>query len=440
MQERSAGGFDSSSTAACVLEMESHELRVDHGFTVTISRYCTLEMGNQPNAGFDAEFRLLLACARTPTDKALVHKLASEVKSWADFLNYAQWHDLVSITAYALLSSSAPIPHLISERLLNTSRTSAQQQMALIRELLRISESLRAQSIRAIAYKGPTLAATVYDSLGHRDFCDIDFIIAENDINRVREVLLALGYQTEYRLTPAEEKRYLRRASEWNFVHHTRQAAVEVHWRISPSPYFVLDFGRIWSRKSCFYICGARIESLSPEDNLIVLSVHGFKHLWGQLKWISDVDAVVQSSDQLDWKYILSESARLKTLRVLLCSLCLCSQLFGTVMPEHVRTEMNQDRVAASVAQQVLQRYPGHEMSPLRGQLLTFRGHTGVRARAAYMMNILLNPTLEDAVWSERSQHMLRVARVAQIACKAISWKWRVAENESPNQVKGIHR
>ena len=163
MLERSAGGFD----RITVLQLR-------------ISWYCALEMGNQPNAGFDAEFRLLLACARTPTDKALVHKLASEVKSWADFLNYAQWHDLVSITAYALLSSSAPIPHLISERLLNAARTSAQQQMGLIRELLRISESLRAQSIRAIAYKGPTLGASVYDSLGHRDFCDIDFIIAEN--------------------------------------------------------------------------------------------------------------------------------------------------------------------------------------------------------------------------------------------------------------------
>ena len=52
----------------------------------------------------------------------------------------------------------------------------------------------RAGGIRAISFKGPTLAVAAYGHLGRRSSADIDLLVHPADATRVRPLLLQNGY------------------------------------------------------------------------------------------------------------------------------------------------------------------------------------------------------------------------------------------------------
>ena len=74
-------------------------------------------------------------------------------------------------------------------------------------------------------------------------------------------------------------------------------------------------------------IGSSRLRVLSPEDAVLVLSIHGFKHLWSCLKWVCDISTLLSSSGDLDWSYILDEANRIGAMRVLLVALFLANEM-----------------------------------------------------------------------------------------------------------------
>lgn len=375
-------------------------------------------------AEFDAEFRLVLACSKLPADVVLIRRLASQVENWEKVLKYAERHELTPLICHALMDSGCLLPSAMSERLASDARRKTQKNLLLTAELLRIMRALVGENIRAIPYKGPVLAASTYGSLAMRGFCDLDILVAEQEVQRTLSVMLELGYRGEYSLTPAQETRYLCSACEYNFLHESNQARVEIHWQVVPVQLgLTIDFDRLWSRTKSLPIGSSQLRVLSPEDAVLVLSVHGFKHLWSCLKWVCDIAALLSSSDDLDWSYILEEADRIGALRVILVALFLTSQMCQSRLPEPIRLRLSGDPIAVSIAMAVVGNYsPGASMSRLKANLLTLRAYSGFRHRATYMARTLLDPTTEEAVRApERSMGMMRTQRVFLVARQAIS-------------------
>src|SRR5713226_1640560 len=185
-------------------------------------------------AEFDAEFRLVLACSVLPTDGVLVRHLASQVENWEKVLKYAEWHELTPLICHALIDSGCSLSAAASEHLASNARQNTQKNLLLTAELLRIMRALVGEKIRAIPYKGPVLAASTYGSLAMRGFCDLDILVAEQDVRLALSVMLELGYRGEYSLPPAQETRYLGSACEYNFVHQCNRVQVEIHWQVAP--------------------------------------------------------------------------------------------------------------------------------------------------------------------------------------------------------------
>jgi Uncharacterised nucleotidyltransferase len=375
-------------------------------------------------AEFDAEFRLLLACSKLPADEVLVRNLAGQVQDWEKFLRYAEWHELAPLVCHTLISDSGcSLAPAAPEHLVRKVRANAQQNLFLTAELLRIMRALLGENIRAIPYKGPVLAASAYGNLANRNFCDLDILLSEEDVHRARSIMLDLGYRGEYSLTPVQEAKYLRTTSEYNFLDENNQVQVEIHWRVVPIQLgFTFDFGGLWSRTKVLPIGGSRLRVLSSEDLLLVLSVHAFKHSWAHLKWVCDVAMHLSSSDDLDWTSVLDEADRIGALRVVLITLSLANQLFGSNLSDPILIRLSQDSVAGSVAEEIVDSYksPG-SMSRLKEKLLMLRAFSGFRNRATYMRRVLLDPTMEEAVMKpERPMSAMRTRRVLYVARQAI--------------------
>jgi Uncharacterised nucleotidyltransferase len=103
------------------------------------------------------------------------------------------------------------------------------QNMRLAGELLGLLEVLEAQNIPAVPYKGPVLAAFAYSNLRLREFADINVLVRKEEVIRAQELLLAEGYQPQYRLTTVQEAAFLRYNCEHTIVHSNGGSAVDLH-------------------------------------------------------------------------------------------------------------------------------------------------------------------------------------------------------------------
>ena len=380
-------------------------------------------MSGETATAFDVEFRLLLACSRTHADRGLIRSLVGQTEDWGKVVRYAEWHGLTPQLCQRLEEAGCPLAPPASELVKSNIRQIAQENLLLTAELLRVMRALAAENVPAIPYKGPVLAAITYGNLAMRPSCDLDILVSEKDVRRALRIMPELGYRAEYSLTPAQEARYLRSTCEYNFLHESNQTQVEIHWQVMPPKLgLTFEFDRLWSRARLLSIGSSRLPVLSPEDALLVLSVHGFKHLWNSLKWVCDVANLLSPADELDWAYIVREADRIGAMRVVLVALSLANQMCQSSLPDPIRFRLRRDPAAVSIAREIISSYSlGCSMSPIKAGLLMLRAYPGFRHRATYVARSLLDPTTEELIRApERSMAVMRAQQVLHVARQAI--------------------
>jgi hypothetical protein len=78
------------------------------------------------------------------------------------------------------------------------------------------------------------------------------------------------------------------------------------------------------------------------------------------LKWLSDIDQLIYRFPFMDWRWLMAESRRLGTRRMVLMSLNLAQLLLGTVLPERVKESVVADpavdRLSALAGRQLVSR------------------------------------------------------------------------------------
>ena len=115
------------------------------------------------------EIELLLSCARTSKDSESVSQITSLLQGdmdWAYLLRTARQHGMMPLL-YWPLSTTCPeaVLQAILNQLRNQLHRNAHRDLVLTAELLKLLVLCEAQGIRAISYKGPTLAALAYGNL-----------------------------------------------------------------------------------------------------------------------------------------------------------------------------------------------------------------------------------------------------------------------------------
>jgi len=123
---------------------------------------------------------------------------------------------------------------------------------------------------------------------------------------------------------------------------------------------------------------------LDPVSELLMLCMHGSKHVWSRLIWICDVAKLLEREPDLDWDFAQQEARRVGLWRCLALGVLLARRVASAPAPADVLRSFEQDRWASKLAEfldeQVLEE-PGRMpagLIPYNIQILSFRDRAGV--------------------------------------------------------------
>ncbi|HYH85942.1 MAG TPA: nucleotidyltransferase family protein [Pyrinomonadaceae bacterium] len=351
-----------------------------------------------------AENELLLLCARTKVGEESAERvkaLAAGVLDWDYLFLLAQRHAVLPLL-YRQLNANARelLPPDFQKKLSAKFRENATRNMLLTGELTRIVKLFEAEGISTLAYKGPALAAAAYGDISLRRFIDLDIIVRKRDVRRARDILYTLGFRLAGDMSRSQEEILLRTQHNMAFTRDEGKLIVEVHWEVASQQFASVPVvERVWERAVKVALNGGEVKTLSPEDLLIALCVHGTKHLWERIAWICDVAELVGSHKQLDWPYVLRHARDAHVERMLHLGLRLAGGLLTAPLPDDIRKQTFDDKAAAHLSSTVVARLFGGENYEPAGLLesvaFNLRARRRLREKLLYF-RFIFKPTDGD--------------------------------------------
>jgi len=339
---------------------------------------------------------LLLACARTKASPERIRSLTETPIDWKYFFLLARRHAIVPLVYKQLKHHVSPekLQQFKKHSLENSARN-----VVLTAELCRLIKLFSDEGIEAVPYKGPILALFAYDDLALRRFVDLDVIVKKQDVARARDLLLADNYALSKPLTNEQQDLLLRTQHNLQFTKDNRRLIVELHWEVAPHLFAsTVQSEILWQHLVSFNLNGTTVQTLSADDLLFSLCVHGSRHLWERLGWICDVAELISRGD-LNWTALLDRAAKADSERMFLLGLHLAETLLDAPLPPEVKRRCDADKGLAPLAAKIVEHlFNGPEHVPATPREI-FKYNLGVRkslsARARYVVH-MLRPTDGD--------------------------------------------
>jgi len=350
------------------------------------------------------EFQVLLSACRVflgTEEPARLEAMLAQGPDWEKLLRLANRHGVMPLL-YRSISKNCPqaVPQEWLRRLMLQYMQNAARNMKMTAELLRIIDLFEVNGIAAIPFKGPALAQQIYGDITLRSFVDLDIIVPREDVLRAKDVLISQGYNPEIELDSTQEEIYLKSECEYNFHHPGHKVRVEVHWRVNPSCYCIdYDVDDVWSRLRGLVLKGREVPTLSPEDLLISLCIHGARHNWCEKKQIFDMAALVDLQKDLNWEYILAYSRKRHMERLVLLGLLLAEKFMGVKLPEPALRQIEKNGPVKDLASRLQKDFEEDDngSSRLMNEMdFWFRARERLRDRVSCIIRLALEPTPMD--------------------------------------------
>jgi hypothetical protein len=387
----------------------------------------------QPSLSENPAIELLLLCARrqigAETSRRIL-AIASGEPDWNALLAAAAEHSLTSLVCKNLqdcagAALSAPWRERFSQSFFECSCRS----LALTAELFRVLEAFPSRGVSATPYKGPVLASQAYGEIALREFSDLDIIVPQRQIASAHRTLLDLGFRPSCPAIAGIESPPSPRRIPGQYAYRKGAGTlVELHTE-QTLRYFpaTLDLEALCARRQATTLAGRQVLTFSAEDTLLLLSVHGAKHLWDRLAWIADIAALTKRSRQ-DWALVLERARSWRVQRMLLLGLGLAVRLFETPLPDEVTNCLERDKVAGQMIDQVSRRFFSAQKIQ-RGVLSRFAFRVRMRGALAqglpYAIRLALMPTELDRGKRRLPDPLYALLRPLRLA-RTYGWRTRV--------------
>jgi Uncharacterised nucleotidyltransferase len=264
--------------------------------------------------------------------------------NWSEVLRLAEHHGVLAIAARNLTEYGRGLPPEIERSLRSAYEENLRRSLRFTAELTRVTQYFQKKQLRAIPYKGPVLAQSVYHDLGLRSFSDLDFLISPMDFERAKQALAEIGYRPSAELTPAVERFWLRIGYERSFDGAAGMNLVELQWALLPY-FYAVDVGMegLLARAGRAVVGECEVSSLAPEDLLLVLCLHAAKHLWTRLIWLSDIAETLRTWT-IDYSLVSSRARALGIARILGVSFWLAKNVLQAQLSKPAEEVIASDR------------------------------------------------------------------------------------------------
>ncbi len=302
---------------------------------------------------------VVIMCVRAHLSEADEARLARARQNvdWQDVYDLAQRHRVLPLLLRTLKERDwLQVPEGLRAALEVCFQFNAAHAFSLSRELLRLEALFAARNIAMTSFKGPTLAAQLYGSPAWRQFGDLDILVSRRDVMRARELLMQGGYRLRVPLNAAQDAAHFRSDSVYDLMREQPNVMLEMHWSLTTRsfarPLRLEHLLPDLHRAPC---AGGEATVLGREDLLLLLCIHGTKHLWERLSWICDVADLLRVSDAdapLDWAKVQQSTERFAVKRMVALGLVLAHEILDAPLPPEILAwARSQKRVQVLAAQ-----------------------------------------------------------------------------------------
>jgi hypothetical protein len=257
----------------------------------------------------DSERLLESLLAAAPDDLATFEQLCRKVEDWDSLINCALVHSVESLLYYYVSAVEWKLPPEIKERLERWRLVKQVWQVHSKTALDEILATFDSAAVPSVVLKGPMLGERLYPDPSIRLSADLDVLVAPRDLHRATAALAEIGYQ------PVSESkaRFLRKYHYHTVLSRSCPPVLELHFNLSNGFGTVIPAEGFLARADIYrtgYGAAARI--LSPEDEMLYLSVHAAGHRFLRLSWLCDIKLLLRRHPDLDWDAVISRARSLK--------------------------------------------------------------------------------------------------------------------------------
>jgi len=273
-----------------------------------------------------------------------------------------------------------------------------QHNMMISAELTELMRLFAENDIKSMAFKGPALAQMAYGSISLRQYGDLDILVKKEDLQKSLSLLQERGYTTEIELPQKTLETFYGCVNVIGL--HRGILRVEIHWELVSKNYAV-DWERekLWSAAERIVIDRKSVTTLSFENHILYLCVHGSKHLFERLEWICDIDRILRAETEIDWQRLTADADNLGIERMLLLGLNLARLFFDLPLPREMATKIKNDPAVERLTNEVIALHFSAAKKTVRPHasfrlLWQMREKRGDRLRFAY--RALFTPKFDD--------------------------------------------
>jgi hypothetical protein len=360
------------------------------------------------------------------SDLGRIRGLLEKPVEWEAVLRLADNHGTSSLLYQNLSRLGDMVPSPVLETLRQRYEKNVYKSLFLARELMRILDCLEGLGIEAVPYKGVVLSEVYYGDMALRQTGDVDLFVRKRDVGRSKSALREMGYTTRLVIPEDAVEDYMASGYEWTFDGPAGPNLLELQWALEPRFYAVdFDMEGLFERAVKVTVGGRSVKTPSPEDLLLVLSVHAAKHVWGRLILLRDI-AQMLKVENLNWDWVQSRAQELGIERILRVTFLLANRLLGTGIPPAVDSAILADRdarvladeIAANLAAGVL--YDAEQTSYF-GLMMRLRERRADRVRFLARLAFTPGPGEWEAVRLPKALFPLyRVVRLARLTSRFV--------------------
>ncbi len=231
--------------------------------------------------------------------------------NWDYFITLIQQHQLTPLIFPYLSKNRNNIPTAAYDRIRSIRQQNAQKALAHVEQTIRLQSLFNKEGIPALFLKGVVLSQILYGDPLLKNSIDIDILVPLKHIRQAAELLQKQGYRMIYpdiRLSKRQKRINYRISHHYDFQHSEKGVRVELHWKlINPRVLLPFSFDFLYRRSVKVGLHEHPVNTLSMEDYIIYLSIHGAKHRWYNLAWLKDLSRMLEQNAQ---------QTKLKTLRL----------------------------------------------------------------------------------------------------------------------------
>jgi hypothetical protein len=380
-------------------------------------------------ASIASEWRLL--CAASSADPresnlARIRSLQERPIDWEAVLRLAEHHGTSSLLYRNLSRVPDAVPSTVLASLRQRYERNVHKSLFLARELIRILDCLDSIGIEVIPYKGVVMSEVYYGDMALRQSGDMDLFVHKKDVTRIKTAVQDLGYTPRIPIPEDAEQAYIASGYECTFDSFAGKNLLELQWALQPRFYAVdFDMDGLIERAVNVTVAGRGVKTPSPEDLLLVLSIHAAKHVWGRLIWLCDIVQIV-GRENLDWDWIQSQTRELGIERILHITLLLANRLLAAEIPPLIKKSVVADHAAQTFAEEIAVAvaagvtYEEQQVSYFR-LMMRLRERRADRVRFLTRLTFTPGPGEWEAVRLPKSLFPLyRVVRLARLAARSM--------------------